>query len=70
MAIVDLNLNFSVNQVEDVLKNTSNDDFKRQFNRDKPNHDQQLVFSCRLGARALKASEMASGLGYTKYNAT
>lgn len=49
--------------LEETLK-LSADDFKSRFGRDKPADDTEIIFSCRLGGRAAKASEVASELGF------
>lgn len=40
------------------------DEFKARFGRDKPTNDTEIIFSCKLGGRALKAAEVATELGY------
>lgn len=40
--------------------------FKERFGREKPSDDAELIFSCKLGGRATKAAEVATGLGFTK----
>lgn len=45
----------------------SADDFKANFNRDKPTDDTPLIFSCLKGGRAQKAADMASSNGFKKY---
>ncbi|KAM7364018.1 rhodanese domain-containing protein CG4456 [Cochliomyia hominivorax] len=42
----------------------SDNDFKTQFNRAKPTHDSPLIFSCLLGGRAQKASNLAVAQGF------
>lgn len=44
------------------------DAFKADFGRDKPNNDTEIIFSCKMGGRAAKASEVAESLGFVKYD--
>lgn len=57
---------FSVNTLESVLKNTTNDEFNKKYGRNKPDLDQQIVFSCKMGGRAAKAFGIATNLGFKK----
>lgn len=52
-----------VGTLEETLK-LSNDAFTARFGRDKPQNDTEIIFSCKLGGRATKASEVAQSLGF------
>lgn len=56
----------SVGQVENVLKNSSPEEFLSKYGRPKPDINFPLVFSCQSGKRSLIASETAVKLGYKK----
>lgn len=49
--------------LEETLK-LPDDEFKTRFGRDKPQNDTEIIFSCKLGGRATKASEVAQSLGF------
>ena len=54
-----------VPELENALE-LSDNDFKTQFNRPKPNPDTPLIFSCLKGGRAQKATDLASTKGFKK----
>ncbi|XP_014093205.1 rhodanese domain-containing protein CG4456 [Bactrocera oleae] len=39
--------------------------FLSKYGRRKPNFDDEIIFTCRLGKRALKAAEIANAMGFT-----
>lgn len=49
--------------LEETLK-LPDDEFKTRFGRDKPATDTEIIFTCKLGGRATKASEVAQTLGF------
>lgn len=59
-------LNFSVGNVADSL-NFSSKQFKHIYNREKPEDDTEIIFSCQKGVRSAKAAVTAEKIGYTKY---
>lgn len=56
----------AVDNLEDVLKNMSQEDFKSKYGRDKPGKNFNIIFSCNSGTRSAKAQKLAINLGYTK----
>lgn len=52
-------------KVEEALK-SSPDQFKSQFAREKPSDNQEIIFHCKMGGRAQKASDKAVELGFKK----
>lgn len=50
--------------LEEAL-NLSESEFKEKFGRDKPAKEQEVVFHCKMGGRAGKATELAMSLGFT-----
>jgi rhodanese-related sulfurtransferase len=54
-----------VSTVEEALK-MSPEAFKERYNRDKPSEEDIVIFYCKMGGRALKATNSAIGLGYKK----
>lgn len=58
---------FLVGDLENVLTNVSGKDFKEKYNREKPDKNFNVIFSCRSGRRSRIALEKAVALGYKKY---
>ncbi|XP_055702980.1 rhodanese domain-containing protein CG4456 isoform X2 [Phlebotomus papatasi] len=56
-------INIPLNSVEDSLK-LSNEEFKEKYGRDKPAKEQEVIFHCRMGGRAGKATDIATALGF------
>lgn len=56
---------FAVADVKTALE-LSDQQFLTKYNRKKPTTDDEIIFSCRLGMRTLKAAVTASSLGYKK----
>ena len=54
-------------QLQDVLKNVSAQEFKDKFGIEKPALHQEVIFSCKMGGRALKAATAAAAIGFEKY---
>lgn len=52
--------------LEEALK-LSPDEFKAKFGRDKPRPENEVIFHCKMGGRAGRASLLAESLGFVKY---
>ncbi|CAD7080637.1 unnamed protein product [Hermetia illucens] len=50
-------------KLEEALR-SSNDAFKKTYNREKPSNDAVIIFHCKLGGRAQKATDVAKSLGF------
>ncbi|XP_049298143.1 rhodanese domain-containing protein CG4456-like [Anopheles funestus] len=50
-------------QLEEGL-NLTNEAFKAKFGRDKPSPSTEVIFHCKMGGRAQKATDLASSLGF------
>lgn len=57
--------NISAKTLEDTLK-LSREEFFEKFGRDKPKVDTEIIFHCKGGGRAGKATELAISLGFQK----
>ncbi|XP_053664090.1 rhodanese domain-containing protein CG4456-like [Anopheles marshallii] len=57
-------INIPLSQLEDGL-NLTDEAFKNKFGRDKPNSGTEVIFHCKMGGRAQKATDLASSLGFT-----
>jgi 3-mercaptopyruvate sulfurtransferase SseA len=55
-----------VAEVGTALQRSEND-FKLQFGFDKPSKDDELVFYCKAGIRAMSGAEQAASLGYKSF---
>lgn len=53
-------------EVENALKNLTNEEFKNKYGREKPNSQSHVVFSCLKGRRSEEAMEIAKKLGIKK----
>lgn len=51
--------------LEETLK-LSADEFKSKFGRDKPTSENEVIFHCKMGGRAARASLVAESLGFVK----
>lgn len=60
-----LNKNLLVGTLEETLK-LSPDEFKSKFGRDKPSYENEVIFHCKMGGRAGRASLVAESLGFVK----
>nr|AQY54359.1 heat shock protein 67b.1 [Musca domestica] len=59
-------INIPLATVKQVLgEQTSAEEFKQKFSREKPSLDSPIVFYCRSGRRSQMAAETAVALGYT-----
>ncbi|XP_053684047.1 rhodanese domain-containing protein CG4456-like isoform X2 [Sabethes cyaneus] len=56
-------INIPLPTVEQALQ-LSDDEFKAKYGRTKPNPETEVIFHCKLGGRAQKAADMATGLGF------
>lgn len=52
--------------VEKALRDLTEHEFQQLYKALKPDHDTELIFSCRSGKRSLKALKTALELGYKK----
>lgn len=59
-------MQYSVGEVETVLKNLSNEEFKTKYGREKPTSNSSIVFTCLKGRRSATAMETAKALGLKK----
>uniref|UniRef100_A0A182XZ05 Rhodanese domain-containing protein n=1 Tax=Anopheles stephensi TaxID=30069 RepID=A0A182XZ05_ANOST len=57
-------INIPLPQLEDGLKLTD-EEFKAKFGRDKPGTSTEVIFHCKMGGRAQKATDLAASLGFT-----
>ncbi|XP_066145042.1 rhodanese domain-containing protein CG4456-like [Euwallacea fornicatus] len=58
-------INIPLGEVEDVLKNLSDDQFLKKYGCKKPQKDSPIIFSCRSGIRSEKAQIAALKLEFT-----
>jgi len=63
--MMEVNFCLSVPILENAF-NLSPETFKDHYNADKPKLDQEVIFHCKMGGRAQKATEFAISLGYKK----
>ncbi|XP_025831998.1 rhodanese domain-containing protein CG4456-like isoform X3 [Agrilus planipennis] len=59
-------INIPLNQLVKVFKTMNEEQFKKSFGRPKPSFDFPIIFTCKSGNRAGKATEQIRGLGYKK----
>ncbi|XP_047109835.1 thiosulfate:glutathione sulfurtransferase-like isoform X2 [Schistocerca piceifrons] len=59
-------VNIPLTELQSALKDLSENDFQKKYGAKKPGLNAPLIFSCRSGARSLKALQLALDLGYTK----
>nr|XP_040219874.2 rhodanese domain-containing protein CG4456 isoform X3 [Anopheles coluzzii]XP_049462529.1 rhodanese domain-containing protein CG4456 isoform X4 [Anopheles coluzzii] len=57
-------INIPLPQLEEGLK-LDDEAFKAKFGRDKPSTSTEVIFHCKMGGRAQKATDLASSLGFT-----
>ena len=50
--------------VEKLSKETSEEQFQKLFNKNKPDLNTHLIFYCQIGKRSDRAGQMALQLGY------
>lgn len=56
-----------VGQVQTIFSDdTSNEDFRGRFGREKPSKDAQIIFMCKVGIRSDKAAQTVTELGFRK----
>uniref|UniRef100_A0A182JNC3 Rhodanese domain-containing protein n=1 Tax=Anopheles christyi TaxID=43041 RepID=A0A182JNC3_9DIPT len=58
-------INIPLPQLEEGLK-LDDEAFKAKFGRDKPSTSTEVIFHCKMGGRAQKATDLASSLGFAK----
>jgi len=56
-----------VNNVTYALQYLSEENFKRQYGKDKPTKDTKIIFTCQAGKRSATMQEKVQKLGYKKY---
>ncbi|KAJ6637431.1 Rhodanese domain-containing protein [Pseudolycoriella hygida] len=56
-------INIPIGSLEESLKLPA-DEFKSKFGRDKPSYENEVIFHCKMGGRAAKASLLAESLGF------
>lgn len=59
-------INVPLNELKFAFKEMSDADFQKRYGAKKPAVNAPLVFSCRSGARSLKALQLALDLGYNR----
>lgn len=59
-------INIPLNSVQEVLVSMSNEEFKKQYQRNKPSSTDELIFYCHSGRRSTEALDIALKLGYSK----
>ncbi|XP_063823979.1 rhodanese domain-containing protein CG4456-like isoform X1 [Ostrinia nubilalis] len=57
-------INIPLHTVQDVLTSMSDEQFKQQYQRNKPSSSDELIFYCRSGRRSTEALDKALKLGY------
>ncbi|KYB25070.1 Heat shock protein 67B2-like Protein [Tribolium castaneum] len=57
-------INIPLATLEETLQNTSDEQFRQVFRREKPTNTTPLVFSCQSGRRSRAALDLAKNLGY------
>ncbi|XP_066245353.1 rhodanese domain-containing protein CG4456-like [Euwallacea similis] len=58
-------INIPLGDIEDVLKNLSDDQFLKKYGHKKPQKNSPIIFSCRSGIRSEKAQIAALKLNFT-----
>ncbi|XP_055702983.1 rhodanese domain-containing protein CG4456 isoform X5 [Phlebotomus papatasi] len=58
-------INIPLGQVQTIFSDdTSNEDFRGRFGREKPSKDAQIIFMCKVGIRSDKAAQTVTELGF------
>uniref|UniRef100_A0A2M4AXY3 Putative heat shock protein n=1 Tax=Anopheles triannulatus TaxID=58253 RepID=A0A2M4AXY3_9DIPT len=57
-------INIPLPQLEEGMK-LAETEFKARYGREKPTNDTEIIFHCKMGGRAQKATDLATSLGYT-----
>ncbi|XP_063906472.1 thiosulfate sulfurtransferase/rhodanese-like domain-containing protein 3 isoform X2 [Zophobas morio] len=57
-------INIPLATLEDTLQNWSEEDFREKFQREKPNSETAMVFSCHMGRRSQAALDAAKKMGF------
>ncbi|XP_017785656.1 PREDICTED: heat shock protein 67B2-like [Nicrophorus vespilloides] len=58
-------INIPLGQVEGVFQNLTDEKFEAIYQREKPKLNDDIVFSCKSGMRALKALKVAADMGFS-----
>ncbi|XP_055689815.1 rhodanese domain-containing protein CG4456 isoform X1 [Lutzomyia longipalpis] len=58
-------INIPLGQVQTIFSDeTSNEDFRGRFGREKPAKESQIIFMCKIGVRSGKAADAVTQMGY------
>lgn len=60
------NISVPVPHVQHALMAMSEEEFKKNYQRQKPNSSDELIFYCQSGRRSMEALNKALEIGYTK----
>lgn len=63
--VIPSSINIPMADLTNSLQIQSNEEFKNKYGRDLPSKDTELVFTCKIGARAGRAMDAAIKLGFT-----
>ncbi|KAF7268810.1 hypothetical protein GWI33_018157 [Rhynchophorus ferrugineus] len=58
-------INIPLGQLEDVIKNLSDEEFCTKFGRNKPKKEEPVTVHCKLGGRSAKAYALMKNLDYS-----
>ncbi|KAG5680028.1 hypothetical protein PVAND_009561 [Polypedilum vanderplanki] len=61
--VIPTSINIPLNEVADKLAIT-NEEFKKIYNREKPNFETEIIFHCKIGMRSQKAAELLRQIGF------
>ncbi|CAK1553709.1 unnamed protein product [Leptosia nina] len=64
--LIPSSINIPLNNIQQVLSSMSEEEFKRNYQRNKPKQSDEIIFYCKAGNRATKATDLALSLGYLK----
>lgn len=67
LTLIILHIIVTVKSVPQALDGMSEEEFRCQYRREKPETSDELVFYCRSGRRSTEALNQALKLGYVKY---
>jgi len=62
--VIPSSINIPLGTIENTF-NMSSEDFNEKFGRPKPNLNDSITVSCKMGGRSAKAQILLRGLGYT-----
>ncbi|RZC33554.1 Rhodanese domain containing protein [Asbolus verrucosus] len=64
--VIPESINIPLPILENVMKSSTQQEFRTTYNRNKPNMDTPLIFHCKGGKRSQQAVDIATKLGYLK----